>query len=45
MHSPLPDPAATWERSKSLVNDAMYTVALQRRRLRGREPEDDTFIR
>jgi hypothetical protein len=32
--------AATLERAKSLSNQACFTVALQRRRLRSAEPED-----
>ena len=31
------------ERARSLANDAMWTIALQRRRLRTIEPEDSTF--
>jgi hypothetical protein len=38
-----PSEAATIERAFSLVNQAMYTVALQRRRLTTEEPEDDDF--
>jgi hypothetical protein len=36
--------AAILERAKSLSNRACFTVALQRRRLRSAEPEDDTFV-
>lgn len=36
--------AAILERAKSLCNRACFTVALQRRRLRSAEPEDDIFI-
>jgi hypothetical protein len=36
--------AAILERAKSLSNRGCFTVALQRRRLRSAEPEDDTFI-
>lgn len=36
--------AAILERAKSLCNRAVFTIALQRRRLRSVEPEDDTFI-
>jgi hypothetical protein len=36
--------AAILERAKSLSNRACFTVALQRRRLRSTEPEDNTFI-
>ena len=39
-----PSPAATLERAASLVNEALWTVALQRRRLRTSEPEDEDFI-
>jgi len=39
-----PSALATIERAHSLANDAVRTVALQRRRLRGHEPEDDTFV-
>jgi len=38
-----PSEAATLERAFSLVNQAMHTVALQRRRLAGQEPEDVEF--
>lgn len=36
--------AATLERARSLANEAMFTVALQRRRIRSDEPEDDVFV-
>jgi hypothetical protein len=36
--------AAILERAKSLCNQALFTIALQRRRLRSVEPEDDIFI-
>jgi hypothetical protein len=36
--------AALLERAKSLSNQACFTIALQRRRLRSVEPEDDIFI-
>ncbi len=36
--------AAVSERSLSLMNEAMFTVDLQVRRARGREPEDDAFV-
>src|SRR5258708_24584971 len=35
---------AMLERALSLVNDAMFTVELQRRRARSAEPEDDRFV-
>ena len=38
-----PSEAATLERAFSLVNEAMNTVALQRRRLASEEPEDEVF--
>jgi hypothetical protein len=38
-----PSEAATLERAFSLVNEAMHTVALQRRRLASDEPEDEVF--
>lgn len=38
-----PSDAATLERAYSLVNEAMKTVALQMRRARSSEPEDQTF--
>ena len=36
--------AAVLERAKSLCNEACFIVALQHRRLRSTEPEDDVFI-
>jgi hypothetical protein len=36
--------AATLERAKSLANEAMFTVALQRRRIRSDEPADKSFV-
>ena len=39
-----PTPAATLERARSLTNEAMLAVVLQRRRLTTREPEDDKFV-
>lgn len=36
--------AALLERARSLTNEAMFTVALQRRRLATTEPEDDVFL-
>ena len=39
-----PPDAALVERSFSLVNEAMSTVVLQRRRLQSEEPEDDIFV-
>jgi hypothetical protein len=44
LHTTAPAPAATWERCHSIVNEGMWPVALQCRRLRGHEPEDDNFI-
>jgi hypothetical protein len=38
-----PGEAVTLERTYSLVNEAMHTVALQRRRLKTTEPEDSDF--
>jgi hypothetical protein len=35
--------AAVSERALSLMNEAMFTVDLQTRRVRGREPEDEVF--
>lgn len=39
-----PSDAVTMERARSLANEAMFTVALQRRRVRSNEPEDDVFV-
>lgn len=39
-----PSEASILERARSLCNEACYTVALQHRRLRSREPEDGEFI-
>ena len=39
-----PSEAALLERAFSLANEAMFTIALQRRRLRSEEPEDTTFV-
>jgi hypothetical protein len=39
-----PSAATTLERARSLTNEAMLAVALQRRRLVTREPEDDNFV-
>jgi hypothetical protein len=41
---PSPTPAATYERACRLANVAMWTIALQERRLRTKEPEDGEFI-
>ena len=38
------DDAVVLERAWSLVNEAMFTIALQHRRLHSIEPEDDIFI-
>jgi hypothetical protein len=39
-----PSKRAKIERAFSLANEAMFTVALQVRRLRSSEPEDETFV-
>lgn len=39
-----PSEVVTLERARSLANEAMFTVALQRRRTRSTEPEDEVFI-
>jgi hypothetical protein len=39
-----PSPAAIIERAYSLANEAMFTIAMQRRRLRSVEPEDGKFV-
>lgn len=39
-----PSDDAIVERILSLANEAVFTVALQRRRLRSGEPEDDEFV-
>jgi hypothetical protein len=39
-----PSDAATYERARKLANIAMWTIALQRRRLKTREPEDGEFL-
>jgi len=39
-----PTDAAIRERAWSMLNEAMFTVALQCRRLRTSEPEDGTFV-
>ena len=39
-----PSDGAILERAKSLCNDACFTVALQHRRLRTTEPEDEIFV-
>lgn len=39
-----PTEAVTLERARSFANEAMYTVALQVRRLAADEPEDEKFI-
>ena len=43
-HASGPSEAATLGRARSLAFDARFTVALQRRRIRSREPEDDVFV-
>ena len=40
-----PSDAAILERACSFANEAMWAVALQRRRLHSKEPEDDAFFR
>lgn len=44
MAEKVPAAAATLQRARSLTNEAMFVVALQRRRLRTQEPEDATFV-
>jgi hypothetical protein len=39
-----PSDAATYERARRLANQAVLTVALQRRRLKTTEPEDGEFL-
>jgi murein L,D-transpeptidase YcbB/YkuD len=39
-----PLPAATYERARRLANIAVWTIVLQHRRLRTREPEDGEFL-
>lgn len=39
-----PPDAVILERALSFATEAVYTVALQRRRLRSQEPEDDRFV-
>lgn len=39
-----PTDQAILERSLSLANEAIYTVSLQRRRVRSLEPEDEPFV-
>ena len=39
-----PTDAAILERAYSLIDEAMHTVALQRRRVRSTEPEDEEFV-
>jgi hypothetical protein len=40
----VPSDGAILERAFSLANEAMFTVALQRGRVRGTEPEDESFV-
>jgi hypothetical protein len=40
----IPSDASTYERARRFANRAMWTVALQRRRLKTDEPEDHQFI-
>lgn len=39
-----PSAAATYERARRLANIAIWTIGLQRRRLRTKEPEDGKFL-
>jgi hypothetical protein len=39
-----PSDAVIFERAKSFANEAIFTVALQHRRLQTTEPEDNVFI-
>jgi len=39
-----PSDAVIMERARSFANEAMFTVALQRRRIRSNEPEDNVFV-
>lgn len=39
-----PTDAAVLERAYSLINEALHAVALQRRRVRSSEPEDNDFV-
>lgn len=41
---PEPSKEATYERARRLANVAMWSIDLQCRRLRGTEPEDETFV-
>jgi hypothetical protein len=40
----IPSDNAILERALSLANEAVFTVELQRRRLRSQEPEDEHFV-
>jgi hypothetical protein len=42
--SGIPSHAATYERARRLANLAVWTVALQKRRLKTNEPEDAEFL-
>jgi hypothetical protein len=42
--SSIPSHAATYERARRLANLAVWTVALQKRRLKTDEPEDEEFL-
>jgi hypothetical protein len=44
LRSSSPSHAATYERARRLANLAVWTVALQKRRLKTNEPEDSEFI-
>jgi hypothetical protein len=44
MQNDPPSDAAVAERAYSLCNEAVFTIALQCRRIRSVEPEDDTFV-
>jgi hypothetical protein len=39
-----PSDAVILERTKSFCNEAVFTIALQHRRLRSIEPEDGKFL-
>ncbi|MFI5300451.1 MAG: hypothetical protein ACHREM_20380 [Polyangiales bacterium] len=41
---PPPTDEEVLDRAASLINEAVYTVALQRRRLGSSEPEDENFV-
>lgn len=39
-----PSDAAIYERARRLASNAMWTISLQRRRLKTKEPEDQEFV-